>query len=316
MDEYTKKTKYWLDVRFKQVDRDGIYYAHQPIYGFRRGHCERDLISRFTRTYQIMKALSHLRFNSLLDVGGAEGFTVYRIKEIFNVKVRNSDLSEEACKRAKEIFNIESDPVDIHELPYKDNEFDIVLSSETLEHVTNLDKAISELIRVAKKAIIITVPHEDDAIIERNIKEKIPHAHIHSFHPGSFHVLESRGYRVFKKRMINSILRIPMILVNVQVSECTSNRGISQKNEISKIFIQIYNTLVSVLLKIFGKKAISFMVQLDGFICNFVPFYNAAFLFIILKDDKCYMKKEHKKISVSKILEFSVPYYYLNKEGI
>ena len=29
MDEYTKKTKYWLDARFKQVDRDGIYYAHQ-----------------------------------------------------------------------------------------------------------------------------------------------------------------------------------------------------------------------------------------------------------------------------------------------
>jgi len=310
MDEYTKKTKYWLDARFKQVDRDGIYYAHQPIYGFRRGHCERDLISRFTRTYQIMKALSHLRFNSLLDVGGAEGFTVYRIKEIFNVKVRNSDLSEEACKRAKEIFNIESDPVDIHELPYKDNEFDIVLSSETLEHVTNLDKAISELIRVAKKAIIITVPHEDDAIIERNIKEKIPHAHIHSFHLGSFHFLESRGYRVFKKGMINSILRIPMVLVGAQVIE-----EYHKRMRYPKIFIQIYNILVPVLSKIFGKKAISFMVQLDGFICNFVPFYDAI-LFIILKDDKCYMKKEYKEISVPKILEISVPYYYLNKEGV
>ena len=310
MDEYTKKTKYWLDTRFKQVDKDGIYYAHQPVYGFRKGHSERGLIARFIRTYQIMKALSHLKFNSLLDVGGAEGFTAYRIKEIFNVKVRNSDLSEEACKRAKEIFNIESDPVDIHELPYKDNEFDIVLCSETLEHVTNLDKAISELIRVAKKAIIITVPHEDDAIIERNIKEKIPHAHIHSFHSGSFHFLESRGYRVFKKRMINSILRIPMVLVDAQVIE-----EYHKTMRYPKIFIQIYNILVPVLSKIFGKKAISFMVQLDGFICNFVPFYDTI-LFIILKDDKCYMKKEYKKISVPKILEISAPYYYLNKEGV
>ena len=38
--------------------------------------------------------------------------------------------------RANEIFKLKATPVDIHNLPFKDNEFDVVICSETLEHVT------------------------------------------------------------------------------------------------------------------------------------------------------------------------------------
>ena len=39
MDTYTEDTKSWLDQRFREVDAEGVFLAHQPIYGFRRGHC-------------------------------------------------------------------------------------------------------------------------------------------------------------------------------------------------------------------------------------------------------------------------------------
>lgn len=70
MDQYTQRTKLWLDERFRKCDEQGIYFAHQPIYGFRKGHCDPGHIYQYISTYQVMKALAHIEFDSLLDVGG------------------------------------------------------------------------------------------------------------------------------------------------------------------------------------------------------------------------------------------------------
>ena len=95
MNDYTTDTMRWLDKRFKLTDESGIYFAHQPIYGFRKGHSEPGAVSRYMITYQIMKALSHLRFSSLLDVGGAEGYKSALARSLFGVRVRSADLSAE-----------------------------------------------------------------------------------------------------------------------------------------------------------------------------------------------------------------------------
>lgn len=171
MDQYTEKTKNWLNEQFRRSSSNGIYFAHQPIYGFRDTNCEAYVINRYIVTYNIIRALSHLKFESLLDVGGAEGYKAALVKSIFNSSVRNCDLSDEACNRAKEIFGVDGESVDIHNLPYEDNEYDVVLCSETLEHVSNLEIATKELIRVCKKAVIITVPHEPQEVINKNIRK-------------------------------------------------------------------------------------------------------------------------------------------------
>src|SRR6266496_3492991 len=60
MDDHTKEIREWLDRRFRMVDEQGIYLAHQPIYGFRKGHSEERLVERYVITLQIMKALSRM----------------------------------------------------------------------------------------------------------------------------------------------------------------------------------------------------------------------------------------------------------------
>jgi hypothetical protein len=70
VDQYTQKTKLWLEERFRKCDEQEIYFAHQPIYGFRKGHCDPGYVYKYISTYQVMKALSHMEFDSLLDVGG------------------------------------------------------------------------------------------------------------------------------------------------------------------------------------------------------------------------------------------------------
>jgi hypothetical protein len=93
MDDYTREVREWLDRRFRAVDADGVYLAHQPIYGFRAGHSEERLVERYVITWQILKALARLRFGTLLDVGGAEGYKAALARDLLGVSVRSSDLS-------------------------------------------------------------------------------------------------------------------------------------------------------------------------------------------------------------------------------
>jgi len=310
MDEYTRRTKIWLDRRFRQTCSDGIYYAHQPIYGFRKGHSEPQLLRRYSLTYKIMKALSHIEFDSLLDVGGAEGYKAYILQRIFGVIVRNCDLSEEACKRAMEIFHIKSDPADIQELPYQDGEFDVALCSETLEHVANLEKAIDELLRVCKKAIVITVPHENKESVEKNIKQNIPHAHIHNFSLGSFDFLKSIGYEVFQKKVNSSLLKLVFFLIDAQHKEYRRETGYA------KFLVDMYNICVPFFKITCGRRIAALIIRLDDFVCRLPRFPHDAVLFIILKDRRYYREKEIQKISATQTITFSVPYYYLQTKGI
>ena len=69
-----------------------------------------------------------------------------------------------------------------------------------MEHVPQLHEALYELIRVCRKAVVITTPHEAKEIIEENIRTNIPHAHIHSFDITSFDFLKDEGYTILTKK--------------------------------------------------------------------------------------------------------------------
>lgn len=307
MDNYTKITKNWLDREFRRASKEGIYFAYQPIYGLRGGHSLPGVTKRYCITYQIMKALGHLQFNSLLDVGGLEGYTAALARSTFNVNVRSCDLSRIACKRAKEIFNINSEQVDIHQLPYKDNEFDVVLCSETLEHVADIKQATRELIRVCNKAVVITVPHESAPVIEKNIKEKIPHGHIHSLDTRSFDFTLSIVNRLISRKMLCPFLKIPRALIDareVDIPDIVKVQGYP------KILLSIYNLFVPAFRVIFNRRSVGLLIYLDDFLANINSFYSGI-LFILLKDDKSYFKQQNN-FTISQLLDFKIPYYYVS----
>jgi ubiquinone/menaquinone biosynthesis C-methylase UbiE len=49
---------------------------------------------------------------------------------------------------------------DAHALPFGDGEFDLVASIEMLEQVADPDRALGELARVARRAVLVSVPRE------------------------------------------------------------------------------------------------------------------------------------------------------------
>lgn len=303
MNNYTKTTKLWLENRFKETTESNIYFAHQPIYGFRDPNSEKYVINRYIITYQIMKALSHIKFDSLLDVGGAEGYKAALIKSLFGVRVRNCDISSEACKRASEIFKIESDTIDIHKLPYKDNEFDIILCSETLEHVPNLEAATNELIRVCKKAVILTVPNEPKEVIDNNLKNKIPHAHIHSLNKDSFDFINDKIELKLVKNILHPILNLPSAIIEASKKDNNSS-------SYSKILIKFYNFLIPLFRIVFNEKDICTIIKIDDYLST-KKLKHDGFIFILLKQSECYSDTELKNVSCDSIINFKVPHYKL-----
>ncbi len=274
MDTYTAKTRDWLNERFKQCNAEGIYYAHQPIYGMRRGFSEIRPVKRYIITHQIMEALSHIKFDSFFDAGGAEGYKSWIVEKLFKVKAVSSDLSDEGCRRAREIFGVTALSADVHALPFKDNAFDVVLCSETLEHVVDFNRAIEELIRVARKALIITVPHEPQSVIETVKKRQVPDGHIHAFDVCSFDFLKGK-HQVMTRKMISPHLK--------------------------KLFLHH-----------FGTRGADLQIRLHKAFCRFGEAYESV-LCVVLKDKHCWSPKPKKKIAPYTIVNFTVPFYYLKK---
>lgn len=305
MDNYTELTKNWLEDRYLQVDESGIYLAHQPIYGFRMGKSDPSLLGRYIITYQILKALSKIKLSSLLDVGSAEGYKAALIKEIFNIEVCCNDLSEEACKRANEIFHLRAVPGDIHDLPFDDEEFDVVLCSETLEHVSDIKEATLELLRIAKDAVIITVPHESQKVIDGNIRNRIPHAHIHTLDEKSFDFVKDSGFEVIYNKFYHKYLKIISLIID----------GIPRKQikNLPNWIVVIYNLLMKISKYFFGKRTFEAVIKFDDLVTSGSTKYYNGLCFVIIKKGDIYIPEKTSEKLISKILEFQVPFYYPNK---
>lgn len=250
MDKYTADTKRTLEQIFCR-STDGIYHAHQPIYGYRTSKGSTSCIARYMITKSILNALNRYRFSTFIDIGGAEGYTANLVKQIFNVEVTSTDLSENACKMAKAIFGINAIPADIHSLPFDNNAFDIVLSSETIEHVSDYKKAIDELLRITKHVLIITVPHESEKIVADNIRNQVPHGHINHFDIHSLDYLKERGYRLMYEKTMSPLLIVPRVIAE------------GFKKPSTKFHFKLYNAFTPIFRNLFGIKTANWLTDLD-----------------------------------------------------
>lgn len=79
-------------------------------------------------------------------------------------------------------------------LPFSDDEFDATISTEVLEHIPNPQNVISELARITKRILIITVPDSSG----------IPRTHSDGVVP--WHLLEDTHVNFFTQKNLTSLL--------------------------------------------------------------------------------------------------------------
>lgn len=106
----------------------------------------------------IEKILNSIEESSkVLEVGCGRGHLANLISKKHKITACDIVISDSLKKKYPKIKFVAGD---IEDLPFKDGQFDVVISTHTLEHTKNLQAAVSELRRVTSKQLIIVVPRQ------------------------------------------------------------------------------------------------------------------------------------------------------------
>lgn len=123
---------------------------------------QRMLIERFHRT--IVERVATLAPSSVLDAGCGEGFVAAALLQrmpdlaVTGLDARADSVAVAAGRVPRARFLVG----DVTDLPFPDEAFDVVGCFEVLEHLPGdgPEWALREFERVARRAIVVSVPHE------------------------------------------------------------------------------------------------------------------------------------------------------------
>jgi ubiquinone/menaquinone biosynthesis C-methylase UbiE len=128
------------------------YNNRNPISNF--------LVNNFLN--QILITVKSIRFETFLEVGCGDGMVLNKLntflqkKNAYAIDIDHFEVKD-ALKNAPYCIISQASAYD---LPFKDKSIDLVLCCEVMEHLYNPERALNEINRVAKKAVIISVPNE------------------------------------------------------------------------------------------------------------------------------------------------------------
>lgn len=121
-----------------------------------------------TRRFEEIRKLVPPTAGRILDIGSADGtFTKIILDKSNAAKIIGVDVLPKSISYAKRRFvrskRMSFRTADAHKLPFVDKSFDAVFCLETLEHVEDPEKVISEMYRVLKDDgyAVILVPSEN-----------------------------------------------------------------------------------------------------------------------------------------------------------
>jgi len=158
---------------------------------------------------------------SLLDAGCGNGMFLHYLRE-------NETSIERLCgversRAALSLVKGEKFEASIEEMPFDANEFDLVSCLEVLEHlpVSTFDSALSELCRVAREYIIITVPFDQDLTVGMTVCPSCSCRFNADYHVRSFRektlsrLFDGRGFECMEVFKIG-----PRRIMHRQVAKC------------------------------------------------------------------------------------------------
>lgn len=118
----------------------------------------------------ILKMIEHpLSGINVLDLGAGTGRISLPLARL-GAEVIALDSSDKMLAIAEDKAMAENIPIkfkigDAHEIPFKDDSFDYVISLRTLLHVVDWKKVISEVCRVSKNWVIIDFPPKSSPVV-------------------------------------------------------------------------------------------------------------------------------------------------------
>ena len=171
---------------YSQLDFKAYYEAEESSQ-FRNPREAADYV-RFRRTSRYLPK----HWSSLLDVGCAEGYWLDYLYCVHGEQraFRGYEYASNRVEAAQARFpHLDIQQGSIFELPEKTNSHDVVTCMEVIEHLDQWRLGVEELIRVAKKEVLIGVPYREKIKQTMCIHchQTTPHAgHLHTFDESCF----------------------------------------------------------------------------------------------------------------------------------
>jgi len=146
---------------FQKYKKRGAYHWDQiSMHPIKRSAF---VLARYKNIITILKQERLLESKKVLDLGCGDGVMSMFLAQHANL-VEGLDYSPEALAfakdKTKQFSNLTFSEGSAYELPYPDNTFDVVVSTEVIEHLDDVDAYISEIKRVTKNngSALITTP--------------------------------------------------------------------------------------------------------------------------------------------------------------
>lgn len=172
-------------------------------------------VSAGTSEYQadvMVNLLKNVKFKNpekakILDIGSGWGDKVYAVAKSMNVPTQNvTCVDYEEDRYTKRFFTVHKVDLETGTLPLKDEEFDLVICNQVLEHLKNIETPLTEMHRVLKSDghLLVGTPNLTAAYNKISIllgKQptviKLDSEHVRGFaHHGLKTYLEKYGFRV------------------------------------------------------------------------------------------------------------------------
>lgn len=164
----------------------------------------------------------------VLEVGCSGGHLCGLLQEVFpTAKITGIDVYEPAIREAKARYpKLTFSVADAHKLPFADNSFDLVISSETIEHVLDPAKMLKEIERVMKPTGEALVEMDSGSLPFRFIwyfwtkfgKGKVwRHAHLHPFTSKELErLISGNGFAIAQKHFSHFGMAVSFLVTKHQ----------------------------------------------------------------------------------------------------
>lgn len=143
-------------------------------------------------------------FNKVLEVGAGDGSILHYLSE-WNTfpEMHALEISQSGTEqiRKRNLKNVKSAGVfDGYQIPFDDNEFDLVILAHVLEHVEFERMLLREIKRVSKH-LVIEVPCDYRYGVDLRMKHFLDYGHINMYTPTSLRFLvQSEGFEILNDK--------------------------------------------------------------------------------------------------------------------
>lgn len=120
------------------------------------------------RVRKVLGIIKGLQPSSLLDIGSGRGNFLWPLLDAFPyLDITATDIDEMRTNGINAVqrggfCNLKDEVIDATSISFGNNSFDVVTALEVLEHIQSWPQALNEVVRVASRFVIISVPSKED----------------------------------------------------------------------------------------------------------------------------------------------------------